>query len=269
MTVTLLRVRVQGQECCQKAYRKLYRIGNNQLNRKKKEALARYKDSKFSFEPYSKSRGTWKEGALLNQAKEYLQSVEDTIAENMPHDSRVHKETGAVRNACFIPTGLFGSKFAVYTDFARWVKSSFKGEGKPRVASWSTFYTAWRKFFWHLFLRFWIPFAKCDQCVDLLESLRVTKDEKEKEKIKELQKEHRKYIEDCRLNYKRRIDLAEQNPDKYLSVIMDAMDSNKTNVPHWRAFFSKERADFSVKTRLLGVLVHHKRFDGYWTLPRY
>lgn len=245
----------------------MYCPGSDQFNLRKQLVDDRFGKGDYKYTPFVEEVKTReRETKMADLCEKYLQEVEDTIAENMPNDTRVNKVTKEEKRACFIPCGLFGSKLAVYNDFVRATKARVANAVVP---SWSTFYRVWRVSFWFLFLRHWIPFAKCDHCVELLESIRTAKTEEERAKFKEEQVQHRDYIKVCRKNYQRRIDDSIEEPDKYLSVIVDAMDSNKTNVPHWRSFFSKERAEFTCKTRLLGVLVHGRRFDGYWTLPRF
>lgn len=188
----------------------------------------------------------------------------------MPHDVRIHKKTKKEMNASYVPAGLFSTKLAVYDDFVRTEKKKAADENRTaQVPSYSLFYKVWKHHYWFMFLKYWIPFAKCDHCVDLLEKIRTAENEAATTAFKQAQDEHRAYITKCREAYAARVKLAEDQPSKYLSIISDAMDNNKTNIPHWRSFYSKDRTDLSLKTRLLGVLVHHKRFDAYWTLPRY
>ena len=68
--------------------------------------------------------------------------------------------------------------------------------------------------------------------------------------------ERRKYYKHCRK--------AHQNPDKYMSIILDGMDQSKTNLPHFQQKSKQTSGNWKLKTHVTGAIVHGQGVYGYF-----
>ena len=94
--------------------------------------------------------------------------------------------------------------------------------------------------------------GKCAQCEDFHEQIMSSKDPLEREAIKQKRIEHIKFVRKERFVYHKWRKTCRDNPDKYLCIILDGMDQNKTNVPSFNTGESPE----SVTVRIIGAIVH-------------
>jgi hypothetical protein len=89
----------------------------------------------------------------------------------------------------------------------------------------------WKKYFWHVHIKEWIPFAKCDHCTSMLAAILSAKSDEERAQVKEERKIHRDRCSAFRKYHNVRMELGLQQPDRFLSLIIDGMDNQKTMVP--------------------------------------
>ena len=69
------------------------------------------------------------------------------------------------------------------------------------------------------------------------------------------------YFSECRKKYYKHIRKAKAEPTEYLSLIIDAMDQQKTRIPHLVPKSKVMDHVTLLKTHLVGVIVH-----GIWTM---
>lgn len=108
-------------------------------------------------------------------------------------------------------------------------------------------------------------FAKCDICEDLKRKLRKQMSEAQRKHLNNHFNNHIQETWKERQQYYKARQKAADSPQKYLSIIMDAMDQNKTNVP----FFQNPPKSISglhplLKTKLIGCMVHGHGTYLYW-----
>ncbi len=146
----------------------------------------------------------------------------------------------------------------------------------PVLADYSNqrLYTLWREEFWHVLLKTWQPFAKCDDCAKfkLNNFLEIAETSVEKEVMKAERKMHLARVAVGRTRYMERALLAKAFPDQFLHVCIDGMDNKKTNLPHCHASLltkEVEGAGTELQTKLLGALVDGVAFYTFLTFPTY
>lgn len=135
-------------------------------------------------------------------------------------------------------------------------------------------YTLWREEFWHVFLKSWQPFAKCDDCAKfkLNNFLETSETTVEKELLRAERKMHLARVAVGRSRYMERALLAKTFPDQFLHICIDGMDNKKTNLPHCHASLltkEVEGAGIELQTKLLGALVDGVAFYTFLTFPTY
>jgi hypothetical protein len=133
-------------------------------------------------------------------------------------------------------------------------------------------YRLWKKFFWYVHIKKWIPFAMCDECMELFARLMASKDPQEREEIKFGRQKHRDRCAAFRRFHELRIQFGLTMKDEFLSLIVDGMDNQKTQLPRLEGkLHSKTLNNVGefLATKLLGVLAHGYGFYGGWCLPRY
>ena len=74
------------------------------------------------------------------------------------------------------------------------------------------------------------------------------------------------YFRSEREKYYKHAMKARRNPDKYLSIIMDAMDQAKTMIPHFTATPKFADGMWKLKTHLLGAIVHGIGAYGFFDI---
>ncbi|KAI8522104.1 hypothetical protein Bbelb_018580 [Branchiostoma belcheri] len=96
-----------------------------------------------------------------------------------------------------------------------------------------SFLNMWKTFYPHVAIKKCSLFTKCTICVRLGRDLAKTRDPVKRRKIKLKRQEHDARQMAERLAYYQRREAARQEPDKYLSLIIDGMDQAKTYLPHF------------------------------------
>ena len=94
--------------------------------------------------------------------------------------------------------------------------------------------------------------GKCDQCEDFHEQIISSKDPMQRESIKNKRVQHIKFVRKERLVYHKWRKRCREHPDKYVCIILDGMDQNKTNIPSFNTGESPE----GITVRIIGAIVH-------------
>jgi hypothetical protein len=128
------------------------------------------------------------------------------------------------------------------------------------VASYSTFMAVWndkeRPYQKHLLVRKWLPFAKCDVCSELRRKRDASDDKVERDEIKLQYEEHIKFVRKERAVYYERQRMAVDNPDQYMSMIIDGADQSKYSLPHFHHRTHKTEGIWKNKMHVMGAIVH-------------
>ena len=96
-------------------------------------------------------------------------------------------------------------------------------------------------------------FVTCNVCDAYHSRLRMAKSLEEREQIKELRRLHIAKQRKQREKYYKHKRKATENPNKYMSIIMDGMDQKKTNLPVMGRYTKTESP---LTQRIIGVKVH-------------
>jgi len=72
-----------------------------------------------------------------------------------------------------------------------------------------------------------------------------------------------------RRKYYKHVQKAKQNPNKYLSIILDGMDQSKTFLPHFLYHSKYTQSMWKLKVHLLGVIVHGVGIYGFMDFFQY
>jgi len=128
----------------------------------------------------------------------------------------------------------------------------------------------WKQFYSHVHIKKWIPFAKCELCCVLRDTLTSTRDKDIKEACRQRQQWHRLRLGLARLRHTARMRLGEVLPQLFLSLITDGMDNRKSVIPRLaQARKDVDNTGEELPTKLQGTLVHGHGFFATWCYPKY
>jgi hypothetical protein len=198
---------------------------------------------------------------------EFDHAFEDIVELFGEHLPNVHRHTSdGEKGLVVLPSALYPKKCDVRSDLIR------MGMLRPSFSE-AYFKLLWRRYYRNVVLKKWNSFAKCDQCVQFRQRI-LTTQRGELGKLQNLkadQQKHREYISGARKRLKERVDLALDDPDQYLFICFDGMDSKKSWMPRFRsdAMFAKDldAAGQYLKSKLTGFLMPGRGFLHYWTVP--
>ncbi|XP_053403165.1 uncharacterized protein LOC123565917 [Mercenaria mercenaria] len=135
--------------------------------------------------------------------------------------------------------------------------------GEENTISYAHFLKIWKKNFYYIMIPRVSRFSKCDTCILIKQKLESTTDKSAREELKQRRHAHLiKQSEQRRKYYKHR-SKAKNNPHKYLSIIIDGMDQNKTCLPHMVSESKFINQMWKLKVHLTGVVVHGVATHGF------
>ncbi|XP_052097971.1 uncharacterized protein LOC127732831 [Mytilus californianus] len=113
-------------------------------------------------------------------------------------------------------------------------------------------------------------FAKCDFCIKIkikLENQNLSK----AKRLKYMQKreKHLKLQNQERQKYYRHAEKSRRYPHKYLCMIIDGMDQNKTNIPHFHRLAKSTSQMWNLRTHLTGVIIHGISTFGFFDIGQW
>jgi hypothetical protein len=162
-----------------------------------------------------------------------------------------------------------GKKIMVYEAYCESIANDPSFLRRP--ISYSDFVALWknRKDLSHIKCSKYKPgFSKCDDCSEY--------NKKKKKQMDSVQKEaayleFQTHIQQERLEkeqyYAARVK-AQRHPERYMSIIIDSMDQRKTSVPFFLNPPKCLGSDYSLKNRVVGVIVHGFGTFLYWVTPQ-
>ena len=206
---------------------------------------------------------------LQKRVHEAVSEVIDLFGDNISHETRSHHRNGVKEGLILLPTAIVPDRKTLL-DFIKDPKTGLLTQD----ISEEYFNELWRRYFWFVDIRDWLPFAKCDTCTALRLKIFTAKSTLDRLDGRAQQKEHRDFVEYCRNRVKQRTEIGlDGNLEGFLKISIDAMDSNKTDLPRYRsdALLCKD-LDSEGKPlgcRLVGADIEGIGFFGFWTLPLY
>jgi hypothetical protein len=136
------------------------------------------------------------------------------------------------------------------------------------ICCYSYFIKAWANNaeFARVKLRKHMPFAKCDVCVKNEESRSMPMTDRKRREHLKFYAAHLNFVRREREAYYHNCKLARQDPEHFLSIILDAADASDYAMPHTKTRTHASSACHKIKMHLMGGLVHGR--DTYlWTVP--
>ncbi len=112
-------------------------------------------------------------------------------------------------------------------------------------------------------LRKWMPFSKCDTCIEHRRAINCCSDEKEKVRLRKNYRAHLKHVLCERRTYYNRRRMARTRPTQYLSLIIDGADQAKYAIPYTHEKSHLSDSCWKLKTHLMGVIVHNGGHYAY------
>lgn len=109
--------------------------------------------------------------------------------------------------------------------------------------------------------RKYMPFTKCDVCIEYRDQTAETDDKAEKKRLRDAYAKHLWEIKRERLVYYRNRLRAQLDRDNYLSLIIDGADQSDHGVPHFAQRSHLTEACHKLRVKLMGVIAHGR---GVW-----
>jgi len=195
-------------------------------------------------------------GTINVQRESFNEDMEALVqhyGESMPNQvayfppDRHKKRPKLSRPLVFLHCGIFADMEDVFRDM--------RDRGIVQFSTPSrTMLRWWKENWWHVKIKSWQPFAKCDDCVKFRARILVAVTDPLKEDIRHQQSLHRSRISIGRARYDLREQISKTYPDVFLHVSIDGMDNKKTNIPQTRylSHTKKNAGGELLKTRIMG-----------------
>jgi hypothetical protein len=198
-------------------------------------------------------RGGRNSSTQRNSFNEDMEALTQQFGESMPNQvvyyppDRHKKRPKLARPLVFLHCGIFADMEEVFNDMRR------RGVVGVRTPS-RTMRKWWKESWWHVKIKSWQPFAKCDACVKFRARILVAATGTLRDEIRLQQSLHRSRISIGRIRYDLREQLSKTYPGLFLHASIDAMDNKKTNIPQTRhlSHTKKNAGGELLKTRIMG-----------------
>ncbi|XP_062608883.1 uncharacterized protein LOC134270664 [Saccostrea cucullata] len=131
--------------------------------------------------------------------------------------------------------------------------------------SFSTFREIWKEEFPYLKIKQTNTFSMCSTCYTIEKEMEGTRNRQKREYLKKMMRVHNeRQMRERRYYYSKR-EKAKNAPKKHMSLIIDAMDQSKTNIPHFTGRMQKGIDPTALlKTHIQGVINHGKGTYTYY-----
>jgi hypothetical protein len=224
-----LKRRIVGIPVCRKAYCTLSNLG--QASFAEIKLACDLHGPSVVTEGFSgrKERSSGKYTPMTPKQREIIElitEVYDGFGESMPHISiKGYDDTGELidKPVQYIGAAMFRSRADVFRTIQK--------KGRLTDTSLSHFYDCWDRYLPEYGIKKFMPFAKCEQCSRYDDIVRLSDDNERKIPAKAKQKAHRQAIKLYRLRLKLREDITLHIGCFALHILIDGMDSHKTNIP--------------------------------------
>ncbi|XP_053385302.1 uncharacterized protein LOC123524917 isoform X2 [Mercenaria mercenaria] len=135
---------------------------------------------------------------------------------------------------------------------------------KVTPISYSHMMLIWRKQLTHIKIPKKSRFSQCDVCMKLKDKLATCQDKTQREELIQKRKKHLEQQNAERQKYYKHISKAKFTPSKYVSIILDAMDQEKTSIPKMYETPKSLGNIWKVKINLMGAIVHGYGLYGFF-----
>ncbi|XP_060595320.1 uncharacterized protein LOC132749532 [Ruditapes philippinarum] len=234
---------VCGKNMCEVGWRQLYGIKRRRYYELKRRLVIKE-------EPLPSITKLKTPSRVKLQARTWLQNYIQLHAERMPDREELH-----------LPHCV--SKDAIFQQYR-----SAMIEASEKHLSVSSFNDMWLKGFPNVKIsKGKNGQPKCTPCTNIAAALNMSLTKEEREMVETKRKLHFNLQGICRAKYYKHIKKARENPQTYVSVIIDNMDQAKTRLPNF-AVYSKVDAQLNkMQHHVTGVKVHsiEKTFILTWT----
>ncbi|KAI8496713.1 ATP binding [Branchiostoma belcheri] len=131
----------------------------------------------------------------------------------------------------------------------------------------SRFLQMWKREFPNLKIPKKNRFTKCTECDTLKKLLKSATTKEDIKEIQDRRTAHFSLQNSARQKYYKHIKKARNQPENYLSIIIDSMDQNKTSVPHFATQTKLQASLKPLRVHLTGALAHgqERAFIYAWT----
>jgi hypothetical protein len=177
----------------------------------------------------------------------FEQYVKD-FGEPMPHRQTRRLKDGALVQTICLPMNVRRAEIWLT------INSQLRRLGEASIGL-PTFHRLWKPEFTYIHIPKSSRFSKCNICWEYKNYRQSAPDEATKERISRAYQLHLDMSLEDRMEYSRGRTAAINEPDQYLSLIIDGMDQNTIWVPKFKQSVKGIESHY-IKTHLCGVLVH-------------
>ncbi|XP_006815072.2 uncharacterized protein LOC102804474 [Saccoglossus kowalevskii] len=171
----------------------------------------------------------------------WMRFLFERIGDYMPHNSEIHLP------CCYSKTSLHAR-----------MRNEFlaRGISENGIICYDHFTRVWKMHLPEFKICKKSGFAKCTICTNLKELYEKATTNFEREKINGLLKLHMDQVEKERKRYHYHREKAEKEPEELLTIIIDGMDQNKTDLPHLMTEDKATSNLLKLRTHITGSIVH-------------
>jgi hypothetical protein len=173
-----------------------------------------------------------------SEAIAWMNNYFDLIGDYLPHHMAIH-----------LPSGL--TKVLVYQKMV----TDFKERNKSNIIGQSNFFKIWERHFPNVKIPKENRFTKCDTCSIIKLEKEKTNNKEKLMELNHLLDDHIKLQMEQRKRYHSIREQAETDMT-IMSVIIDGMDQNSTNLPHMKRIQKSDVNLWFLRTHLTGAIVH-------------
>jgi hypothetical protein len=105
-------------------------------------------------------------------------------------------------------------------------------------------------------IRRYLRFAKCDECTTNLEDSHKTHDRAERKVLLTKHRKHLRFVTGERDSYYKRRAMARQNPDEYMSLIIDGSDTSWYHFPYFKRTSHSSQNKWKIGIHVMGCINH-------------
>ncbi len=156
------------------------------------------------------------------------------------------------------------TKDSIYTIYHKHVTKAFAGD-EHEPLSLSAFKRIWKNIFPNVTItKFCQVTGKCITCHSLYERQEIFRSERDLDSIKFFANIHKIMIEMEKETYVKKRQVAQENPELYMSLIIDGMSQDHCILPY---FGNKKQANVTLKQKIIGAKQHGFARSFYRTYP--
>ncbi|XP_071143900.1 uncharacterized protein [Mytilus edulis] len=122
----------------------------------------------------------------------------------------------------------------------------------------------WRKYCSHIKIPAASRFSKCDVCIKLKMEIAETKSKETRKRLFHQRRQHLDKQSQERRKYYKHCAKSRKEPNKYMSIIIDGMDQQKTFIPNFMHMSKFMSGMWRLRTHLVGTIVHGVGVYGFF-----